>query len=152
MYIFNHIFVGTTPWSTFQDYGYQLPPDFAQVFDLEKPLDLVNYICPVGLAKPPSSISHYTHPLFSRYETSVSIDDKIVVGLDELMNVADQENLDDILVTGKMQDGKYVQLDLLKDGEKDVPLLYSCDIDSFIYVTQKPKFTGPVAIYMMLVI
>jgi hypothetical protein len=62
-YILDHVFITPSPWSTFQDYGYRLGSDFAQAFNLDRPVKVEEHICPVGLVKPPRSYMDYTQRL-----------------------------------------------------------------------------------------
>lgn len=64
-----------------------------------------------------------------------------------MLVVADQKKFDTILLTGKTLKDKYTLLDLQKDTVQPNNLLYSCEIDSIIWITQTPRFVGLFGIY-----
>lgn len=122
-------------------------PNFAQSFDLGKPILFKEHLCPVGLAKPPHSLTVYHGERFSRDGERVDMNDVDHVGVGELLEVADGEQDDSVILTGKTREGKYILLDLQRDAVRPDKLLYSCDIDSVIWITQRPKFIGPFGVY-----
>jgi hypothetical protein len=136
-----------TPWPLFKDYGYRLLPNFAKNFYLGKPLLFKEHLCPVGLLNPPDSITAYHAPRFARDGGMVHTDDLLHMGAAELLELADAEKNDTILLTGKTLEDEYILLDLQRDAVQPNNLLYSCDIDSIIWITQTPKFVGPFGIY-----
>lgn len=150
VYLANQIL--TSPWSTFKDYGYRLLPSYAQNFDLGEPVMFKEHLCPVGLSNPPLSIEEYHSEGSGRDGAPVRSDDKIVMGAEQMMKTADDQDSDMILLTGKIQDGgfdQYIVVDLLKDRVDPDPdrINYSCDIDSLIWVTHDPRFIGAIGVY-----
>jgi hypothetical protein len=139
--------ITTFPWSLFKDYGYRLLPNFAKNFYLGKPFLFKEHLCPVGLPNPPDSIMAYHAPRFSRDGAMVDIKDSLHINAAELLELADAEHDDAVLLTGKTLEGDYILLDLQRDAVQPQNLLYSCDIDSMIWITRTPKFIGPFGIY-----
>ena len=135
------------PWPLFKDYGYRLLPNFAKNFYLGKPLLFKEHLCPVGLLNPPDSITAYHAPRFARDGGMVDTHDLLHMGAADLLELADAEGDDTILLTGKTLEDEYILLDLQRDAVQPNNLLYSCDIDSIIWITQTPKFVGPFGIY-----
>ena len=138
----------------FKDYGYRLMPCFGQSFDLGKPILVEEHLCPVGLSEPPKSITDYiSQRKEGRHGERVVVNDRWVVGAESLLEIADEEGDDAILLTGVAKgDGRYICMDLLQDHVEPDELHLSCDVDSIIWVTQTPKFKGPVAIYSVPVV
>jgi hypothetical protein len=149
-YVLDRSFITPSSWSAFRDYGYRLGTDFGQAFDLKKPVMVAEHICPVALEKPPRSIMDYRPSLhvLGRHGRRIEVNDFELLGLQELLWLADREHSDNVLTTGRTKMGDYVGLDLLKDCHSDVDVVYSCDIDSLIWLTKYPSFKGPVSIYM----
>ena len=139
--------VTSMPWTLFKDYGYRLLPNFAQNFYLGKPYRFKEHLCPVGLADPPDSITAYQAERVGRYGATIEVNDLLHVGAEELLDLATAEGDDTILLTGKTLEGDHVLLDLQRDAVKPKTLLYSCDIDSLIWITQTPRILGPFGIY-----
>ena len=140
VYLANRILIN--PWSTFKDFGYRLLPNYSQNYYLGDPVMFKDHLCPVGLPNPPPSITGYH---LDRYRK-----DSMVMGAKELLELADGRDDDTVLLTGKIQDGgfdEYVVLDLQRDKVDPGELIYSCDIDSLIWITQKPRFRGPLGVY-----
>jgi len=154
MYICEQILLTPVPYSMFKDYGYWLLPCFGQSFDLRKPILVKKHLCPVGLSDPPKSITNYiSQRKEGRHGEPVAVNDCQVVGAESLLEIADEEGDDAILLTGVTKgDGRYICMDLLQDHVEPDELHLSCDVDSIIWVTQTPKFKGPVAIYSVPVI
>jgi hypothetical protein len=113
---------------------------------------LKEHLCPIGLPNPPDSIMAYHGQRFGRDGTMVDTNDLLHVGAEELLALADKDLDDTIILIGKTQDDQYILLDLQRDAVKPKNILYSCDIDSLIWVTQTPKFIGPFGVYASLVI
>ena len=123
------------------------------MFDLGKPILVEEHLCPVGLTEPPKTITDYSsHKRLGRYGDEVVVNDLLVVGAERLLEIADEEGEDAILLTGKTIENCYVCIDLLQDHVEPNDLDFSCDIDSLIWITHKPKFKGPVEIYSIPVI
>jgi len=139
--------ITTFPWPLFKDYGYRLLPNFAMNFYLGKPLLFKEHLCPVGLLNPPKWITAYHLPRFSRDGVMIDTNDLLHMGAGDLLELADDEKDDTILLTGKTLQDDYILLDLQKDAIDPQNILYSCDIDSIIWITQTPKFNGPFGIY-----
>jgi hypothetical protein len=151
MYVCRQIMLTPAPYSLFKDYGYRLFPSFAQAFDLGKPILVKDHLCPVGLPDPPKSIRNYIrHDSKGRHGQDVVVDDLLVVGAKQLLKLADEED-DMILLNGRVGN-RYVCVDLLRDSVEPDDLEFSCDIDSLIWITQRPKFKGPVGIYSLPII
>ena len=144
-YFCNH--VTTTPWTLFKDYGYRLLPCFAQLVDLGKPFKVGDHLCPVGLEEPPRSITGYHSNRLEkgRNGKDIRVNDHLVVGLEDMMELAEREGKG-ILLTGKTKEGQIICLDLLLDA-KETKVTHSTDIDSLVWITRKPKFKGPIGIY-----
>jgi hypothetical protein len=133
-------------WTTHRDYGYRLLPDFTQIFNRGEPVMVKEHTCPVGLPNPPPSIINYHHPQqVGRNGQVVSVTDTFVVGAEELLDMAVAEG-DKILLTGKTGE-KYICVDLLKDAIKPQRLAISCDLDSIIWITKRPRFRSPIGIF-----
>ena len=148
MYVCNQVMLTPAPYSLFRDYGYRLMPWFAQSYDLGEPILVVEHLFPVGLTDPPKSITEYNPPnKMGRHGQAVTVNDVCVAGAEEILEVADEEGEDHILVTGRTKEKKYVCVDLLRDHVEPDILEFSCDIDSLIWITQMLKFQSPVAIY-----
>ena len=148
VYIANKILV--SPWSTFKDYGYQLLPNFAQNYNLGEPIMFEDHLCPLGLPNPPSSLTDYHSERTGRGGAPVKMDDSVVMGAQELLDEANRHGEDTVLLTGKNQEGgydQYVMLDLQRDSVEVAEIVYSCDIDSLIWITRNPKFIGPLGVY-----
>jgi hypothetical protein len=155
MYMCERILLTPVPYSLFKDYGYRLLPCFGQSFDLGKPILVQEHLCPVGLSEPPKTITDYhCQRTKGRHGEAVAVTDCQVVGAEGLLEIADKEGDDGrILLTGMTRrEGEYVCLDLLRDHVEPHDLHLSCDVDSVIWVTQTPKFKGPVAVYSVPVI
>jgi hypothetical protein len=147
------IMLTPAPYSLFKDYGFRLLPCFAQAFDLGKPILVEEHLCPVGLTEPPKSIADYAlHKRIGRYGDEVRVDDTLLIGAEGLLAIADEEGDDGVLLTGKTIQGSYACVDLLRDHVEPNDLDFSCDIDSLIWITQKPRFKGPVDVYSLPVI
>jgi hypothetical protein len=148
MYICKQIMLTPAPFSLFKYYGYRLFPSFAQAFDLGEPILVKEHLCPVGLPDPPNSITDYiTNASKGRLGQDIKIDDSLVVGAEELLDIADEEGDDSILLSGRSIEGQYVCVDLLRDAVEPQELAFSCDIDSVIWTTQKPRFNAPIDVY-----
>jgi hypothetical protein len=153
LYLCQQTLLTPVPHTLFKDYGYRLLPCFAQVFHLGKPILVQDHLCPVGLPEPPESIADYTsHRKEGRHGEEVKVNDLQVLGAEMLLDIADEEEDDNLLVTGVTKDGRYVCVDLLQDGVEPDDLDLSCDVDSVIWITQAPKLRGAVAIYSVPVI
>jgi hypothetical protein len=150
VYLANQITL--TPWTLFKDYDYRLLPNFTQNFYLGKPAMFKEHLCPIGLPNPLDSITAYHAQHFGRDGTMVDTNDLLYMGAEELLALADEDLDDTIILTGKTQDDQYILLDLQRDAVKPKNILYSCDIDSLIWVTQTLKFIGPFGVYASLVI
>jgi hypothetical protein len=135
VYIAKRILV--SPWCDFGDVGYRLVPSSYQNFDLGRPVMFKEHLCPVGLADPPSPIFHSENA------------DSVIMGAEELLVLADEKG-ENVLLTGKTSDlgyDQYIVLDLQRDKVEPSEIAYSCDIDSIIWITQSPKFYGPVGVH-----
>ena len=153
MYICKQIMLTAAPYSKFKDYGYRLLPSFAQAFNLGKPFRIEDHLCPVGLASPPTSITDYMSlERKGRFGERITVNDLVVVGAEGLLEIAEEEGDDGILLNGRTIKGDYICVDLLMDHVEPRHLDFSCDLDSLIWITRSPKFTGPVAIYSLPVI
>ena len=139
--------VTSIPWTLFKDYGYRLLPNFAQSVHLGAPMQFREHLCPIGLHNPPKSITAYHDQRYARDGVMVDTNDLIHLGAQELLDLADEELDDTIILTGKTQEDEYILLDLQQDAVQPDELLYSCDIDSLIWITQTPKFIGPFGLY-----
>ena len=150
MYVCQQMMLDPAPYSLFKDYGFRLLPCFAQAFDLGKPILVQEHLCPVGLPEPPKSIMDYNaHRSTGRLGQVVEVEDLVVVGAEGLLEIADAEEDDAILLTGKTIDGRYACVDLLQDSVKPKGLDFSCDVNSIIWIMQKSKFKGPVGVYIL---
>jgi len=148
MYVCDQSMLIPAPYSLFRDYGYRLLPWFAQAYDLGEPILVAEHLFPVGLIDPPQSITEYNPPnKKGRHGQAVVVKDLCVAGAEEILDMADEEGEDQVLVTGRTKEKKYVCVDLLRDHVEPEVLEFSCDIDSLIWITQNLKFRSPVAIY-----
>lgn len=147
-YVLNHSFVTPSPWSAFQDYGFRLRPDFFQAFDLRPPWMLEQHILQIGLPNP-SETQADSLPCIPTRGSGVpkEIRDCDILSVSQLLQLASDDELEDVLVTGVKMDGKYIVLDILKDNNPPPSLDYSCDIDSLIWVGKRPHFLSAVKIY-----
>jgi len=153
MYICKQIMLTPAPFSLFKDYGYRLFPWFAQAFHLGEPVLVKEHLCPVGLPNPPKSITNYiSNASEGRHGQAIKVNDLLVVGAEDLLDLANEEGDDGILLTGRSIEGRYVCVDLLQDVIQPEELAFSCDIDSVIWTTQEPRFNAPIDIYAMPVI
>lgn len=117
---------------------------------LSKPVLFKEHLCPLGLLEPPTLITDYHLERLGRDGAPVLTNDSIVMGAQELLDLADRQGEDMVLLTGKTEkDGyeEYITLDLQRDKVNPEEIVYSCDIDSMIWITQRPKFVGPLGIY-----
>ncbi len=137
--------ISKSPWNTYRDYGFRLLPNFAEIFNYSKPVNVKEHTCPVGLPMPASSITNYILDQKSREGKDVVVNDRLVVGIGDLLKMAEAEG-DGILLTGKTSDKKYICVDLLKDAIKPQNLVLSCDLDSIIWITNRPRFQSPIGI------
>jgi hypothetical protein len=145
VYLANRITM--TPWTLFKDYGYRLMPNFAQNFYLGKPVLFKEHLCPVGLPDPPDSITAYHAERFGREGGIVDTNDIVHMGAKELLKQATAEFDETVILRGMTVEDKYILLDLQRDAVQPENILYSCDIDSLIWITQTPKFMGGFGIY-----
>jgi hypothetical protein len=153
MYICKQIMLTPAPFSLFKDYGYRLLPWFAQAFHLKEPVLVKEHLCPVGLSNPPPSITNYiSNASKGRHGQDIEVTDTLVIGAEELLDIADEEGDNAILLTGRSIPGQYICMDLLRDAVQPDELAFSCDIDSIIWTTQKPKFNTSIDIYSIPVI
>ena len=153
LYLCKQITLTPVPFSLFKEYGYRLLPCFAQAFDLRSPVLVKQHLCPAGLSKPPTSITDYYSPTSKgRHGQNIQVDDRVVVGAEGLLDMADVEGDDLILLTGRSLEGQYVCVDLLLDAVQPDGLALSCDIDSIIWTTKNPRFMGAVDVYSIPVI
>ena len=152
LYICKQIMLAPASSSLFKDYGYRLFPQFAQAFNLTEPILVKQHLCPVGLTKPPKSITgNISMASKGRNGKNIKVNDLMVVGAEELLTIADAEG-DSILLSGRSIEGQYVCLDLLRDMVSPEELAFSCDIDSLIWTTKWPQFKMPVDIYSIPII
>lgn len=142
-----------SPWSLFKDYGYRLLPCFGHMFHLDVPIMVKQHLCTPGIQKPPSSLIQTQYPIGkTRRGDKINIPDVRTVGLQELLDLAIDEDSNNILLTGKImetasQNPRHISLDLLRDNTPPDSLILSCDIDSIIWVTQHPRFKASISIY-----
>ncbi|KIM37238.1 hypothetical protein M413DRAFT_13424 [Hebeloma cylindrosporum] len=152
VYIANQVI--TTPWTLFKDYGYRLLPDFLQMFWLTKPILVREHLAPVGLRDPPAAFLFHHPRTKTRRGDAIVTDDRIVLGAQQLLDMATEEESDLALLTGRTLDGSYIYVDLEVDSVPLEPkdLTKACDIDSLIWITRDPRFIGSIGIYDMPVI
>lgn len=150
VYIANKVI--TTPWTLFKDYGYRLLPDFCQMFWLSQPNQVREHLSPVGLSNPPPAFTFHNPLKTNRSGHPIIPNDRIVLGAEELLELADDTGTDRPLLTGRLEDGSYVYLDLERDRINPQDVYKACDIDSLIWITRKPKFNGSIGVYELPVI
>jgi len=153
VYIANRVI--TNPWSLFEkDHGYRLLSDYAQMSLLTKPILVREHLSPVGLLNPPHAFTLHNPKKKSRSGDPIIVHDRITLGAEALLDLADDEGNDLLLLTGRLEhfDRAYVYLDLEKDRVDPQHIYKACDIDSLIWITRKPKFNGCIGIYEMPVI
>ena len=137
------------PWVTHRDYGYRLEPDFVQAFHLPPPVMVMDHLMPVGLANDPRNLDELL-ALFAQ-STQFSQDGE-EMGAQQMINYAKAKAWNDIFVTGRTEDGRYIRINLERDRVVPARIIVSVDIDSLIWVTRFPKFTKWVNIYMQPVV
>jgi hypothetical protein len=147
VYIANRALVN--PLSSYHDRGYRLLGSYAQNYNLGKPVMFKEHICPVGLPNPPPSITDYHPERFGNDVIPGNANDYLVVGAEEILHMADGLQDDTLLLTGKIESGvdEFMVVDLEIDRVDPEEIIYSCDIDSLIWITRNPKFIGPVGVY-----
>jgi hypothetical protein len=153
VYIANQVI--TTLWNFFEkDYGYRLLPDYAQMSWLAEPIKVREHLSPIGLLNPPPAFTLHNPDKTSCSGRPIIAHDCTVLGVEELMDLADLMGDDLLLLTGRLEDldGAYVYLDLEKDRVNPQHIHKACDIDSLIWITRKLKFIGCIGIYEMPVI
>jgi len=150
VYIANKVI--TTPWTLFKDYGYRLLPDFAQMFWLSQPIQLREHLSPVGLLNPPPVFTFHNPLKKSRSGQLIIANDHTMLGAEELLELTDDTRNDLPLLTGMLEDGSYIYLDLEKDRIEPQHVYKACDIDSLIWITRKPKFNGSIGVYELPII
>jgi hypothetical protein len=71
--------------------------------------------------------------------------------LDEAGSIEGKPQSQAAFIQGKTQDQKFIQLDLEKDqvDVEDEDVVLSIDIDSVIWVTNKPQFKGPIQLHLL---
>jgi len=145
-YIANRIM--TTPWTIYKDYGYRLLPTFCQIAHLGNPIMLKEHLCP------PSPFSHspqFADAKLSRFGNPIVANDLRTVGPKEMLDISDTEG-PEIMVTGRLNDGKYLRVDLEKEAQTPAKINASVDLDSIVWVTREPHFSGSIGLLMMPVI
>src|ERR1700722_1983950 len=131
--------VQMSSWTMYKDYGWRLLPSYAEAFHHRPPVMLLEHLMPIGLSHPPSPI--LIDP------TKDHTDGLCVMGPSEMLERAELEGNDNIFLTGKTRDGTYIHLDLRCDAVEPEAITTTCDIDSLVWVTQKPRFSNAINIY-----
>jgi hypothetical protein len=134
------------PWVTFRDYGYRIDPDFAQSFYLPPPIMVKEHVMPVGLS-PLDTDDDSEVTLQSRRGDTTDFHDLEVLGAEDLISRARVAKCNDILLTGKTPDGKFIKLDLERDAVMPMVIRKAVDIDSVIWVTRYPRFNRAINIF-----
>lgn len=147
VYIANQVI--TTPWSRFgQDNGYRILPDFLQMSWLRKPILVREHLAPVGLRERPRAYFLHHPRKSSRSGDAIIVNDRVVLGAQQLLDRANEEGSDLPLLTGRTPEGSYIYLDLEVDEVKLEPeeVRKACDIDSLIWITRNPQFVGSIGV------
>jgi len=115
------------PWNTFKDYGYRIQPDFLQMLE------------------PPDPTEHLEAGL-SRTGQPIEFTDLKIMGAEEMILAADEAGSNDMFVTGILKSSvpweaeQFIHIDLMRDGVQPEAVDQSCDIDSLIWTTRRPRF------------
>lgn len=145
-YIANRIM--TTPWTIYKDYGYRLLPTFCQIAHLRNPVMVKEHLCPPS---PLRNLPQFADATLSRFGNPIVASDLRTVGPKEMLEISDVEG-PEIMVTGRLKDGTYLRLDLEKEAQTPERINISVDLDSIVWVTREPHFSGPIGLLMMPVI
>lgn len=144
----------SSPWTRFTDHGWRILPRWMQMFFSGEPLAVRDHILTVGVEETyrpdrfwerkdaaddeVDAIDRYGMPR-DRRPTDVK-----TVGLGEFLRLTsgpDPESEHDVMVRGRTKDGRYLRIDLERDG-RIVPVeqvQVSVDVDSLVWVTRKVK-------------
>lgn len=147
-------------WTTFRDYGWRLLTRFAHQYYLGDPMSLSHHIMPIGinpqLYNPEQfySLHHIIPRDIGRSALNdvrtITSSDVLLLSCSEMLRKAQPgpEELMDTFVKGICEDGKYICVDMERDGLPDhkVSIHGTIDVDSFIWVTHKPKVKAPIAL------
>jgi hypothetical protein len=151
-------------WSIWRDRGYRLEPGFFSMFSQKEPLllndHLLPYLNPNDTVYPPSPSSPAPHPSPSPSDlrsTDIALDppDLTRMGaqemLDEAGSVEGRSESQNVFVKGNARDGNHIYFDLERDAVdlSDDDVSVSVDIDSVIWVTNKPQFKGHIHLHLL---
>ncbi|KAF8324807.1 hypothetical protein F5887DRAFT_902070 [Amanita rubescens] len=94
----------------------------------------------------PHSSSQFQSTIETR-RGEAEITDSVSMGAEEMMQLSKDIINDDIFVTGKTSEGKFINVDLQRDSVIPETINYAIDIDSLIWITRKPHFALAVELY-----
>jgi hypothetical protein len=135
------------PWETFKDYGYRLEPSFALMFNNQDPVYVKEHLLPVGKRDPGNAhleniTGDYIITRNGEIATTVSVDDVVSMGMEEMLASAGNPNSETSLkafVCGRLESGNYIHVNPEHDEIEvdDEDIVTSIDIDSMIWVTHQ---------------
>lgn len=144
----------SNPWTTFLDYGYRLEQDFGHAFKRLEPVDAHRNLMPVGVKGPPSPPDEPPFPFpelldLSRRGGLYESHDSCTLGIEEMIQLANEQRNNLIFLTGKVSSDSYVTIDLEKDAmpHESVQVEKAIDVDSIIWVTRHPRFSHSISIF-----
>ena len=97
---------------------------------------------------PPSSpASSWCQSTIETRRGEADITDSVTMGAEAMIQLSKDIMNDDIFVTGKTFEGKFITVDLQQDSVIPENINYAMDIDSLIWITRKPHFALAVELY-----
>src|ERR1700722_2440506 len=163
-------------WNIWRDRGYRLERDFYKMFDSQEPVNINDYLLPyfkpIDSNMPPSPASsipslpaHSSAPQPPSSASSLSEGSNLppLIETKDVNRMGAREMLDEaglpdgkpdsqaVFVKGKSRSQDFIELDLEKDETilNDHQVEISIDIDSVIWVTYKPQFSGSVYLHLL---
>ncbi|KAK7433665.1 hypothetical protein VKT23_020640 [Stygiomarasmius scandens] len=124
------------------DRGWRLLPSSFQSFHLMKPHQLANHLLP-EISDSPSSFMPDNN-------SDHDFDDAHTITLQDFLKLIKTDPM--VALTGKMPphpvlSDSYIQIDLQQDSQSPSILHKVVDIDSFIFLSRKPKFLASISFY-----
>ena len=107
-------------------------------------------LSPTNLYSAALQRSSQVGPPSSTIETrrgEAEITDTVTMGAEEMIQLSKDIMNDDIFVTGKTSEGKFINVNLQQDSVVPENINYAIDIDSLIWITRKPQFALAVELY-----
>ena len=132
-----------SPWELFKNYGFTLEPEFALMFNQQRPLMAREHLLPVGEPNPPEEDDNEEAPECEE------------LGMEEMLAMAPEEGSMDsmnMFVKGVMPDGQtLIKLDPTRDR---FPLMsheffLSLDIDSIIWATYLLRVLTEILVHVL---